>query len=42
MNNFKMFNIACGSRFDDRWINIDFHPVSKKVKKVNILKGLPF
>ncbi len=37
-----MLNIACGSRYHKDWINIDFHPDSKYVRKVNILKGLPF
>lgn len=39
---YKMLNIACGNRYHKDWINIDFHPVSKDVKRVNILQGLPF
>lgn len=38
----KMLNIACGDRYHLDWVNIDFNPVSKNVKKVNILSGLPF
>lgn len=38
----KMLNIACGNRFHKDWINIDFHSVSKEVKRINILSGLPF
>jgi len=38
----KLLNIACGSRYHKEWLNIDLHPVSNLVKKVNILKGLPF
>lgn len=38
----KMLNIACGSRYHRDWINIDIHPVSKDVIRVNVLKGLPF
>ncbi|MFT6127430.1 MAG: putative SAM-dependent methyltransferase [Flavobacteriaceae bacterium] len=35
-------NIACGGRYSEKWINIDFHADSSSVKKVNILAGLPF
>lgn len=38
----KMVNIACGARYHKDWINIDFHPTTYEVKKVNILNGLPF
>lgn len=38
----KMLNIACGRRYHENWINIDFHTESKKIKKVNLLSGLPF
>lgn len=38
----KKLNIACGKRYHKDWINIDFHPDSNMVKKVNILSGLPF
>lgn len=38
----KLLNIACGSRYHKEWLNIDFHAVSNLVKRVNILKGLPF
>jgi SAM-dependent methyltransferase len=37
-----MLNIACGERYNDKWINIDFHATSSDVRKVNILSGLPF
>ncbi len=42
MKKMKLLNIACGSRYHKDWVNIDFHPDSNLVKKVNILKGLPF
>lgn len=37
-------NLGCGSKYsnDKSWVNIDFNPRKKGVKKVNILKGLPF
>lgn len=35
-------NIACGEVYHQDWINIDFQPHSAQVKKVNIIKGLPF
>lgn len=40
----KYINLGCGSKYSlsDEWINIDFNPKEKEVKKVNILKGLPF
>lgn len=38
----KLLNIACGSRYHPAWINIDFFAHTNEVKKVNILKGLPF
>ncbi|MFT4746612.1 MAG: SAM-dependent methyltransferase [Congregibacter sp.] len=38
----KMLNIACGDRYCEGWINIDFHADSNSVTKVNILGGLPF
>ena len=37
-----LLNLACGNRYHKDWINIDFHSSSKFVKKVNILKGLPY
>lgn len=37
-----MLNIACGARYSNKWINIDFHADSSDVRKVNILSGLPF
>ncbi len=37
-----MLNVACGSRYHKDWINIDFYADSKNIKRVNILKGLPF
>ena len=37
-----MLNIACGRRYNDKWVNIDFHADSSDVRKVNILSGLPF
>ncbi|MGX2981595.1 class I SAM-dependent methyltransferase [Helicobacter sp. 23-1045] len=42
----KILNIACGSRISlDKnhiWENIDFSPLDKRVKKVNLLKKLPY
>ena len=38
----KMLNIACGDRFHEEWINIDFYATSNKVKTTNILNGLPY
>jgi predicted SAM-dependent methyltransferase len=38
----KMLNVACGSRYHESWINIDFHADADRVAKVNILGGLPF
>jgi len=38
----KMLNIACGSRIHSDWINIDFSPIDNRVKKVNLLRTLPF
>lgn len=38
----KKLNIACGVKYHKDWINIDFHAESNDVRKVNILKGLPF
>ena len=38
----KLLNIACGDRYHIDWVNIDFHSTTKEVKKVNILKSLPF
>ncbi|HYG23660.1 MAG TPA: methyltransferase domain-containing protein [Verrucomicrobiae bacterium] len=35
-------NVGCGDRFAKGWLNVDFHPVSKSVKRVNLLAGLPF
>ena len=42
----KILNIACGSRISPdtthTWENIDFSPLDNRVKKVNLLKRLPF
>ena len=35
-------NVACGGRYHDEWVNVDFHADSSHVRKVNILSGLPF
>lgn len=37
-----MLNIACGRRYSEKWINIDFHTDSSQVMQINILSGLPF
>lgn len=38
----KLLNIACGMRFHEDWINIDFSANSPLIRKTNILGGLPF
>ena len=38
----KLLNFACGSRIHPDWVNIDFSPVDKRVKKLNLLCTLPF
>jgi predicted SAM-dependent methyltransferase len=38
----KYLNIACGGRYSEQWVNIDFHADSSHVRKVNILSGLPY
>ncbi|MDL0080349.1 class I SAM-dependent methyltransferase [Helicobacter zhangjianzhongii] len=38
----KLLNFACGSRIHPDWVNIDFSPIDKRVKKVNLLRTLPF
>ena len=38
----KLLNFACGSRIHPDWVNIDFSPVDKRVKKLNLLRTLPF
>ena len=39
----RFLNIACGDTFveDNLWTNIDFTSHSPKIKKANILDGLP-
>ena len=37
----KQINLACGKRYHQDWVNVDFSP-NKKVKKVNLLKRLPY
>lgn len=38
----RMLNIGCGHRYHKDWENIDVEPASDEVKKVNIIKGLPY
>lgn len=38
----SLLNFACGSRIHPDWVNIDFSPIDKRVKKVNLLGTLPF
>lgn len=38
----KMLNIGCGHRYHPDWENIDVDPASPEVKKVDIIKGLPY
>jgi predicted SAM-dependent methyltransferase len=35
-------NIGCGDRFHPDWVNIDMAPYNDSIRKVNILRGLPF
>jgi len=37
-----LLNIGCGNRFHAKWQNLDFSPVSKFVKKANLLERLPY
>lgn len=38
----NMLNFACGARIHKDWENIDFSPIDARVKKVNLLKELPY
>lgn len=38
----KCLNIGCGLKFNIEWENIDLYPTSKYVKKVDLIKGLPY
>ena len=40
----KLINCGCGAKYyiSDEWENIDFNSHSHFVKKVNLLKGLPY
>lgn len=38
----QLVNVACGTRYHEDWINLDFHPDGKKVVRHNLLKGMPF
>src|SRR5262245_57057141 len=35
-------NVGCGRRFANGWINIDFHSEHPAVRRVNLLRRLPF
>lgn len=37
-----MLNFACGARIHESWENIDFSPIDRRVKKVNLLGRLPY
>lgn len=37
-----MLNLGCGPRFNEAWINLDFHSVHPCVKQHNLLKGIPY
>ncbi len=37
-----MVNLACGRRFHDDWINLDFHGDGTRVRAANLLGRLPF
>ena len=41
-HNMKILNVACGTRFHNDWINIDFQSSSPEVNAINILNGLPY
>jgi predicted SAM-dependent methyltransferase len=34
-------NIACGDSFVEEWLNFDYAPYSRVVKKANLLSKLP-
>lgn len=37
-----ILNFACGNRIHKDWENIDFSPIDKHIKKVNLLGNLPY
>lgn len=37
----KCLNLGCGSRFIDGWTNLDIAPMSPKVQKCDLLRGIP-
>jgi predicted SAM-dependent methyltransferase len=38
----RCLNVGCGTKFHHDWVNIDMASYSPMVKKVNLLKGIPF
>jgi predicted SAM-dependent methyltransferase len=38
----NMLNIGCGSKSHPSWVNVDLNPSDPSVKKIDILKPLPF
>jgi SAM-dependent methyltransferase len=42
MSNNILLNIGCGSTHHEDWVNIDMTSSHRRVRAVNILKGLPF
>jgi predicted SAM-dependent methyltransferase len=37
-----MINLGCGMRFHPRWLNVDLHPFSSEIQKVDLSRPLPF
>ena len=35
-------NVGCGNKYHKDWVNIDMVSYSPYVKKVNLIKGIPF
>lgn len=35
-------NLACGNRYHKDWVNVDFSPKNNQIRRVNLLKTLPF
>lgn len=42
MNNKNLLNVGCGSKFNEKWENIDMVSQSRHVRSYNLIKGLPY
>jgi len=42
MGKLNYLNVGCGNKFHKDWVNIDMVSYSSDVKRVNLLKGIPF